>query len=590
MHHIEATITLDPSFSIHAFIDDILVRSTNKQVISDVFSYFDTTARHMGLNMNIKKTELHAMNNAQHTVLSTPTGTTIATFNSHHKPHSFYKYLGVFIFTNPDPALLQQLIMSEIQSFFSNLSPIPLLLHEYVLLYNTQLIPILCYRMLMHSLPLSSIQSIESTLWQSFAKAAGISSVTSPKDRYVTPSQGGLGLHHFGLSLHKQTVNNVLRHLHHDSPPSCAQSVTSAVYASTPNPVQDSFVDACHYLLINTNGIGPWNVSLAKDLPKNTDIYTHFNNSFHVGRVHSSTPTSSTLCFQAGETYRVLDKHTFHQKDPSQPLLPSHLLSHDSLFPAPLSKQTPIPTSSAPPHRSSISQVSNQYVTIDFAYLQLHLPAQDLQSWGCLHSYEVVQSSSPSDWFIYLDGSATGDLFGSAAAFSTPTRTFALASSSPLRSSFGAEFWALVTVLRYLSQIQPTEPHSVHLFGDNQAVVDLYNLAQRHTTISTHHGGSEIKFIQSILPDLHPHLRVSMTWIKSHVGFQGNELADSIAKWAAFFLPTPQMPPPPNGSISFGPFPVLGKITSSYPPPLCNSYALVIATVGVGTVLIWYLI
>ena len=26
------------------------------------------------------------------------------------------------------------------------------------------------------------------------------------------------------------------------------------------------------------------------------------------------------------------------------------------------------------------------------------------------------------------------------------------------------------------------------------------------------------------------------------------------------------------------------------PPPLCNGYALVIATVGVGTVLIWYLI
>ena len=28
----------------------------------------------------------------------------------------------------------------------------------------------------------------------------------------------------------------------------------------------------------------------------------------------------------------------------------------------------------------------------------------------------------------------------------------------------------------------------------------------------------------------------------------------------------------------------------SPPPPLCNSYALVQATVGVGTVLIWYLI
>ena len=29
---------------------------------------------------------------------------------------------------------------------------------------------------------------------------------------------------------------------------------------------------------------------------------------------------------------------------------------------------------------------------------------------------------------------------------------------------------------------------------------------------------------------------------------------------------------------------------AQYPPPPCNSYALVIATVGVGTVLIWYLI
>ena len=212
--------------------------------------------------------------------------------------------------------------------------------------------------------------------------------------------------------------------------------------------------------------------------------------------------TSSTLCFQTGKTYQVLDKHTFHQTNPSQPLLPSHLLSHDSLFRARLSKQTPIPTSSAPSHRGSISQVSNQYVTIDFTNLQLHLPAQDLRSWGCLHSYEVLQSSSPSDWFIYLDGSATGDLFGSTAAFSTPTRTFALASSSSLRSSFGAEFWALVTVLRYLSLIQPTEPHSIHLFGDNQAVVDLYNLAQRHTSISTHPRGSEIKFIQSIPHDL----------------------------------------------------------------------------------------
>ena len=36
---------------------------------------------------------------------------------------------------------------------------------------------------------------------------------------------------------------------------------------------------------------------------------------------------------------------------------------------------------------------------------------------------------------------------------------------------------------------------------------------------------------------------------------------------------------------------VMGASSSHYPPPpLCNSYALVQATAGVGTVFIWYLI
>ena len=189
---------------------------------------------------------------------------------------------------------------------------------------------------------------------------------------------------------------------------------------------------------------------------------------------------------------------------------------------------------------------------IDFNNLQLQLSAEDSHSWNCTQSCQVLQSASPSDWSIYLDGSATGKFFGSATVVSTPSQTHALASSSPLHSSFGAEFWALVTALRHLSYIRTQAPQPVHIYGDNQAVVDLFYSSHQHTTISTHPRGSEIKFLQSVLPELHPRFKISMIWIKSHVGFQGNELADSIAKWAAFLIPAPTLPLPPKSMRQFG--------------------------------------
>ena len=41
-------------------------------------------------------------------------------------------------------------------------------------------------------------------------------------------------------------------------------------------------------------------------------------------------------------------------------------------------------------------------------------------------------------------------------------------------------------------------------------------------------------------------------------------------------------------STKYGEFQLKNSNNFSLPPPLCNSYALVIATVGGGTVLIWY--
>ena len=47
--------------SLHTFIDDILFRSPNPEDIEEVFTLFDTEGRALGMDMNVVKTQLHAM-------------------------------------------------------------------------------------------------------------------------------------------------------------------------------------------------------------------------------------------------------------------------------------------------------------------------------------------------------------------------------------------------------------------------------------------------------------------------------------------------------------------------------------------------
>ena len=153
LHHITSTMQVEESFSLHAFIDDILIRTRDKTLVQTLYKYVDSTVRKMGLCMNVKKTEPHALNAAPHFSFTSSSGTLVCMCDKNNSPHSYYKYLGHYIFVNHDPELLFQLLQSEIRTFFCNLQPLPLMLHELVLLYNIQLVPTMCYRMLMHSLP-----------------------------------------------------------------------------------------------------------------------------------------------------------------------------------------------------------------------------------------------------------------------------------------------------------------------------------------------------------------------------------------------------------------------------------------------------
>ena len=122
-------LSLSASDSMHTFIADFLFRSTSPLRTAAVFNFFDKFGRRIGLDMNDYKTKIHAMNGTSGVLICTESGAHLSTHTEFHVPHKFYKYLGVFLFTDPDPQLLYELLQAEISSFFNPISRIFLSLH-----------------------------------------------------------------------------------------------------------------------------------------------------------------------------------------------------------------------------------------------------------------------------------------------------------------------------------------------------------------------------------------------------------------------------------------------------------------------------
>ena len=140
--------------SHQAYIEDILIRNEDVVYIQNSLDYFDAPARAWGLDMNVSKTEVHANGTAPEKEFLTPRGSEFLTYNKKtRRPHTCYKYLGVYLFTHHQAKGLFHMLKAEIQSYFARLSPLPLKLSEKVRLTNSQLVPALAYRLITHSLP-----------------------------------------------------------------------------------------------------------------------------------------------------------------------------------------------------------------------------------------------------------------------------------------------------------------------------------------------------------------------------------------------------------------------------------------------------
>ena len=66
------------------------------QDIKTVHEAFDGSARELGLDMNLGKTELHVLRGSGHTVIKSCHGGVLSTRIEDGSPHEVYKYLGVY--------------------------------------------------------------------------------------------------------------------------------------------------------------------------------------------------------------------------------------------------------------------------------------------------------------------------------------------------------------------------------------------------------------------------------------------------------------------------------------------------------------
>ena len=556
-----------PHSSLHAFVDDILFRSNSTKDMEMIFNFFDTTARAFGMDMNVSKTQLHALYGAPQTTIESSAGSQLSTIDPDTgQPYKFYKYLGVYFFTSEDPNELYSLLANNVRSFFDRLSPLNLTMTELTSLTNCQLIPTLLFRLLASTLPEDNIELLHKLIWKNLSKHGKVPANTSAKDIYQPKQKSGYNLAHFRLSYHAQIFNYGMRYYIGDGPPQTQKGLVEALMSPEPNILQENFgasVDALGYRVHGFGRLNPCKISVLKE---GETVYVPFGEEYHTHTVHDR-PRSTIVSFEVDKSEAVLTDHDYFTLTPP-PTLPSPQYpdpTHQSLCP-PLAFLPPMRI--PPPMGLTVESTDDLGVSLTVPTKVVPTDPETLQQWGCIALAEArrLPVQLHSVW-AYLDGSAfssNGDKVGSAAVVAHQDTTKAYAFPCPYDTSEESEFWALVQFLRHL--IKTGFRGSIGICIDNSQVVRIADkvLGKSLPLPSTSNHGTWA----SILEDLQLYIHFSWTpyWIKAHVGFHGNELADTLAKWCAlsFVVTPPHLHPPPLVGITYKNKPVVGKCGNTH--------------------------
>ena len=331
-----------------------------------------------------------------------------------------------------------------------------------------------------------------------------------------------------------------------------------------PNPLQDRLVDAAHALQLDIHGFGVLNPALTQNLRTDSKLLVELSYGWVTATVSSTSAKSAQISTPHGN-FTLKNSHSFSFQPPTDLPIPTHLMTPEQLLP--FIQDLPKPHSSPPiPHGGTLSLSCKLGLHVSLPAFQHRLFSSDLHEWKCSKAYQMLVRAPSQALWVYIDGSEKNSLTGAAAVFFPHNGpTFAIAIPSPFRGSGDAEFWALLSCLRFI-RLHLRAKH-ICILSDNSEVVSVFGKAAddqpsqcpTHPKSETHRYNwlvafkNELHNIQAV---------VEVAWIKANVGFLGNEVADALAKWIYYSCPPhPNLiPPHPKGCISLNGISLTNKL------------------------------
>ena len=123
--------------------------------------------------MNVSKTEVGAVGNSPQRDFVTTSHNIFSTINPDTgRPRIFYKYLGVYVYTQDPSKQLTMALRAEIRAYFANIDPLLLTLSEKIWLVNRQLHPMIACRLFEHCLPVGTLNIFERDIWRALQRSS----------------------------------------------------------------------------------------------------------------------------------------------------------------------------------------------------------------------------------------------------------------------------------------------------------------------------------------------------------------------------------------------------------------------------------